>query len=94
MRVRTIQALLFVLMLSALAADVSVGCGQGYVYGPVTQKFSSSGDRGALIAVNGQTFEVPDGFWQQVQVGDTVRYSHGQWEIVRTANQPAPSPTP
>jgi len=94
MRVRTIQALLFVLMLSALAADVSVGCGQGYVNGTVTQKFSSSGERGALIAVNGQSFEVPEGFWQQVQVGDTVRYSHGQWEIVRTANQPAPSPTP
>jgi len=29
-----------------------------------------------------------------VQVGDSVRYSHGQWEVVRTANQPAPSPTP
>ena len=95
MRVRTIQALLFVLMLSALAADMSVGCGQqGYVYGAVTQKFSSSADRGRLISVNGQNFEVPEDFYTQVQVGDTVRFSHGHWEVVRTPNEPAPSTTP
>jgi hypothetical protein len=95
MRVRTIQALLFVLMLSALAADMSVGCGQqSYVYGTVTQKFSYNGERGAVIAVNGQTYEVPEGFHSQVQVGDTVKFSSGHWEIVRAANQPAPSTTP
>jgi hypothetical protein len=95
MRVRTIQALLFVLMLSALAADMSVGCGQqGYVNGTVTQKFSYSGNRGPLIAVNGQTYEVPEGFYSQVQVGDSVRFSSGRWEVIRTPNEPAPSTTP
>ena len=95
MRIRTIQVLLFVAVLSMFAADFSVGCGQGYVNGPVTQKFRGSGDAGNFsIAVNGTPYDVPQNFWYAVNVGDTVKFTGKQWEIVKTANGKTMSTTP
>ena len=91
MRLRTLQALLFVLVLSVFAADFSVGCGQGYVYGPVTQKFQSGGDNdGYTISVNGSPYTVPLEFFSRVNVGDTVKYAGSRWEIVKTASGTTP----
>jgi hypothetical protein len=103
MKLRTVQAILFVLVLSLFAADFSLGCGHGYVYGPVTQKFRHGGDDGEtfLIAVSGTPYEVPQAFWTRVELGDTVKYTGKQWQLVKTAkgetpapsNAPAPGPT-
>lgn len=94
MQGRTVRVLLFVAILSLLAADVSVGCGaKAYVYGPVTQKFSTSIQEDHLILVNGQSYSVPYDFFQRVQVGDTVRFNGSVWSIVSKGNgpeQPAP----
>jgi hypothetical protein len=91
MRLRTLQALLFVLVLSVFAADFSVGCGQGYVYGPVTQKFQSGGDNdGHTIAVNGTPYTVPLEFFNRVSVGDTVKFAGSTWQIVKTASGTTP----
>jgi hypothetical protein len=92
MKVRTIQALLFVLVLSVFAADFTVGCGQGYVYGPVTQKYRSGADQSDYtIAVNGTPYTVPIGFFNQVELGDTVKYTGSHWEIVKTAGGATPA---
>jgi hypothetical protein len=48
-----------------------------------------------LIEINGHTYSVPHGFYNIVQVGDTVRFNGRQWEIVKRAGapvQPATSP--
>ena len=97
MRGRTLTALLFVAILSLLAADMTVGCGsQAYVYGPVSQKFDVSGqETDRLIEINGQTYVVPHYFYAIVEVGDTVRFNGRQWSIVKHAGapvQPATSP--
>jgi len=87
MKVRTVQALVFILALSVFAADVSVGCGQGFIIGPVTAKYRGGADSGNyLIAVNDKPYDVPPDFYNQVQVGDTVKFTGRQWLIVKTAN--------
>jgi hypothetical protein len=92
MKVRTIQALVFVLVLSVFAADFSVGCGQGYVYGPVTQKFRSNGDADqGTISVNGTPYAVPLEFYNRVGLGDTVKFAGSHWEIVKTASGATPT---
>lgn len=94
MKLRTLQALLFVLVLSVFAADFSVGCGQGYVYGPVTQKFRTGGDTESWqIAVNGTPYEVPQEFYNQVNLGDTVKFAGKRWEIVKVAGGTTPATT-
>jgi hypothetical protein len=88
------KALLFVGILSLFAADVSVGCGQGYVYGPVTQKYASGADTGDhLISVNGTAYDVPLGFFTRVHLGDTVKFDGKAWTVVKRAQAPA-TPAP
>ncbi|HLW59793.1 MAG TPA: hypothetical protein VKV57_07680 [bacterium] len=95
MRIGTVRVLLFVLVLSLFAADYTVGCGQGYVYGPVTQKFRNGQDSGDFVlAVNGEAYSVPQGFWNSVGLGDTVRFTGREWEIVKTAQGVTPASTP
>jgi hypothetical protein len=91
MRGRTVTVLFFVAILSLLAADFSIGCGsQAYVYGPVSQKFvTSSNETDKYIEINGQTYSVPWSFFNDVQVGDTVRFNGKQWSIVKRADAPA-----
>lgn len=95
MKVRTLQAVLFVLALSLFAADFSIGCGHGYVYGPVTEKFRHGGEGGDtyLIAVSGSPYEVPPEFWARVQVGDTVKFTGKQWQVIKTAKGETPAPS-
>ncbi len=95
MRGRMVTALLFVAMLSVFAADITVGCGQQeYVYGTVTQKYATGGDTGDyVIAVNGETHTVPLTFYQQVQIGDTVRFDGKDWSIVKPGSTTAPAGT-
>ena len=95
MRGRTISVLFFIAMLSVFAADFTMGCGQGYVYGPVSQKFThNTDDVDARIAINNTPYNVPLTFYGQVQVGDTVKYDGRSWSIVKRANSPAPASTP
>ncbi|HEX9247706.1 MAG TPA: hypothetical protein VGA35_16225 [bacterium] len=95
MRGRTVHALVFILALSVFAADTSVGCGQGFVIGPVTSKYRGGADNGSfLIAVNGTPYDVGPDFYNQVQIGDTVKYTGRQWLIVKTANGTVVNPPP
>jgi len=89
-RGRTVTTLLFVALLSLLAADISVGCGsQAYVYGPVTQKYSPvPSEPNAQILINGQAYEVPMSFYNKVQVGDVVRFNGRVWSVVQQRGVP------
>ncbi len=94
MRGQTARVLLFVALLSLLAADFSVGCGaHAYVYGPVEQKYNSgAGEVDKLIMVGGQTYQVPATFYSVISVGDTVKYNGTKWAIVKTADgRPVPA---
>jgi len=92
---RALTALLFVALLAVFAADVSVGCGQGFVLGPVGQKLNSGADTGDhLITVNGSPYDVPLWFYNQVRVGDTVKFDGKSWTVVKqgpTTLGPAPA---
>lgn len=95
MRKGTLQALVLLAILSLLAADISVGCGQGYVYGVVEQKVvGPRGEQGSdkEIAINGRTYEVPPSFYNEVRVGDTVRFNGKNWAVVKRADPLAPPP--
>ncbi len=93
MRGRTVSMFFLIAILSLFAADISVGCGQGYVYGIVNQKLSAqSGETDRQIVVNAEIFAVPMSFYNEVQVGDTVRFSGRDWTIVKRATAPAPPP--
>jgi len=97
MNLRTIQVLLFVVALSVFAADFTMGCGGGYVYGQVTQKYKSgAGVSQETIAVNGRPFTVPADFWDQVSLGDWVRYNGKRWEKAEAPKSTPPGtyPTP
>jgi hypothetical protein len=89
-RGRTVTTLVFVALLSLLAADISVGCGaQAYVYGPVSQKYSPvPSEPNAQILISGQAYEVPMSFYNQVQVGDVVRFNGRAWSIVQRHGVP------
>ena len=91
MKIGTVRAVLFVLALSAFAADITLGCGQGFVYGPVTQKYHVGADADEyIIAVNDTPYSVPQSFYNQVGLGDTVKYTGKQWVLVKTARGTTP----
>ena len=94
MRGQTVRAVIFVALLSLLAADVSVGCGrEAYVYGPVEQKYTTGSDESEkLILVGGQTYQVPPTFFMEISVGDTIKYNGRKWSIVkRSDGRPVPA---
>ncbi|MHB8732364.1 MAG: hypothetical protein ACYDAB_11315 [bacterium] len=94
MRGQTVRAVIFVAILSLLAADISVGCGKNaYVYGPVEQKYVKNRDEfDPQIMVGGQTYLVPVTFFDAISVGDTVKYNGTKWSIVKTSDgRPVPA---
>ena len=89
MRIRALHVVLFVLVLTMFAADFTVGCGSGYIYGQVTQKYRTGGDAwDFIIAVNGQTYNVPPTFYQSVIVGDWVRFNGKDWVKAKPPTNP------
>ncbi len=88
MSVRMVTALVVVLVVSMLAADMNLGCtpNGGYVYGVVEAKFSGTGDNDmSVLQIASDTFTVPVSFYDEVQVGDLVRYDGKGWTIVKSA---------
>jgi len=94
MSARTLTVFVVVGLLSVFAADISTGCGQDYVYGAVTQKINAGHEQNSTIMVNGQPYEVPSDFYQQVQVGDMVKFNGKEWTIVKPGTTPNVPPLP
>ena len=93
MRGQTANVLVFVALLSLLAADISVGCGKNaYVYGPVEQKYATGQDElDRTVLISGQTYLVPPYFFNQIQVGDIVKFNGSKWSIVKKADGTVPA---
>lgn len=78
--------LLFVVTLFVLAAQILPSCGgEREVVGWVEEKF----DRGAryFIMINYVEYMVPFPFWNNVGVGDLVKFDGTQWTIVKKASE-------
>jgi hypothetical protein len=77
-------ALVVLVAVSLRASEPAAGYGPGSVAGIVTQKFTGGHDGGEYeVAVNGAPYEVPMTVWLSVQVGDVVRYTGIEWQIVK-----------
>jgi hypothetical protein len=77
------QKILALLMVGAmLPLATSAALAAGPVDGSVTQKFTNRGDDVSFrIAVDGTPYEVPQGFYRVVQVGDVVHFDGTNWTI-------------
>ena len=85
MWVRLAIALVFVLALSTLAADFTIGCGQPYVYGIVSQKYARTGENDVWrLQIGSESWGVPEAFWYQAKLGDTVKFDGVRWSIVKS----------
>lgn len=99
MRGQAVNVVVLIAMLALCAAEFTVGCGEGYVHGYVTQKISPMGsqqENDRQLVINGRTFSlIPVSFYNQVQVGDLVKFDGRNWTIEKKANAPQPaSPSP
>lgn|GEM_PF-935004 len=89
--VRVAAAVGFLLALSVFAADFTVGCGQRYVYGIVSAKYPATGDNQSwTIQVVDEWYTVPENFYYETQVGDTVKFDGRDWTIVKSAGTTLP----
>jgi len=91
--------LVLVLTLAASLAQVFPSCsGQPgdsiAVIGWVEAKFRDRAEGTFVVVINGHDYNVPEVFWQRVQVGDLVKWDGYTWTIVRRAGAtPTPQPT-
>ena len=83
---------LLLVMLTAIA-QVFPSCGgdeNAGVVGWVEAKKFEAVSHAFIIIINSADYEVPGYFWQQVGVGDLVKWDGRTWTIVKKANQPPP----
>jgi hypothetical protein len=86
--------MLRVVLLAVLAttlAQVFPSCGEKIeIVGWIERKGVEPAGHTYYITINSVDYDVPGYFWQQVQVGDLVKWDGTTWTIVRKAGQPAP----
>ncbi|MER3455747.1 MAG: hypothetical protein C4303_00280 [candidate division GAL15 bacterium] len=100
------RALALAAVLLVVLADLVPSCESQsrVVLGWVEDKYiESEGGTLYVIVVDRAPYSVPYTFYQDVRVGDKVRYDGRKWEIVRRAGEPSrlvpiellpPSPSP
>ena len=79
------------LLVSVLVvAQVFPSCGgeNTEVVGWVEAKHVEGAGHVYWIQINSTEYDVPGYFWQQVQIGDLVKWDGLTWTIVKKANQP------
>ncbi len=90
------------LLLVALTtiAQIVPSCGGGGddegagVVGWVEMKKVEPGAHAFILVINSTDYEVPGYFWQQVEVGDLVKWDGRTWKIVKRADPQKPLPNP
>jgi hypothetical protein len=75
-------------VLATTFAQVFPSCGGGGgttdVVGWVeVKKVEPGGQRGFIITINSVDYDVPGYFWQQVAIGDLVKWDGTTWTIVK-----------
>jgi hypothetical protein len=92
-----ITLLLVVLTAIAQAFPSCGGGGDGEgagVVGWVEMKKVEPGTHAFIVVINSTDYEVPGYFWQQVEVGDLVKWDGRTWTIVKRENPQKPLPNP
>jgi hypothetical protein len=93
---------LLLVVLTAIA-QVFPSCGSGGddegggVVGWVEMKKVESAAQAGhayVLVINSTDYEVPGYFWQQVDVGDLVKWDGRTWTIVKRSNPQKPLPNP
>ncbi len=82
---------LLLVMLTAIA-QVFPSCGgdeNAGVVGWIEEKKVES--HTFIIIINAADYQVPAYFWDQVEVGDLVKWDGRTWTIVKKAREPVPS---
>ncbi len=80
------KAILLVVVLSVSVAQVLPSCGMGSereIVGWVEAKYYHGRRQSYVVVINNTEYNVPDDFYDQVEVGDLVKYAGGVWTIVR-----------
>ncbi len=91
-------ALLLVVLTAT--AQVFPSCGGGGddegagLVGWVEAKKVESAGHAYILVINSTDYEVPGYFWQQVDVGDLVKWDGRTWTIVKRSNPQKPLPNP
>ncbi|HXF82576.1 MAG TPA: hypothetical protein VNN19_07480 [bacterium] len=79
--------ILLVVVLAVSLAQVLPSCGTGgtgrEVVGWVEAKYWHGRRQSYVVVINNVEYNVPDDFYDQVEVGDLVKYAGGTWTIVR-----------
>lgn len=79
------KGVLLVVILAISVAQFLPSCAgtERTVTGWVEYKYFHAGRGWYMIVINNVEYPVPDDFYDQVQVGDLVKYENGLWTIVR-----------
>jgi len=76
------------IIVGALAlAQVFPSCGgeERTVVGWIERKFPYPVRNAYIIVINDVEYDVPPEFYEEVRIGDLVKFEHGLWTIVRRA---------
>lgn len=85
-----VKVVLFVILATTLA-QAFPSCGENVeIVGWVERKGVDQMGHTFFITINSVDYDVPGYFWQQVQIGDLVKWDGTTWTIVRKAGQPPP----
>lgn len=85
-----IKAILLVVVLASVA-QILPSCGdseQQTVIGWVEAKHAQASGDGYVIVINNVDYQVPGYFWNEVKIGDLVKWDGKVWTIVRKALTP------
>lgn len=81
------KAILLVVLFATLAQAIPSCGGDEAIIGFVDEKhkLEEGGTPTYILVVNRVEYNVPPWFWNQVGVGDIVKFDKGVWSIVRKA---------
>lgn len=76
---------MLVVLLAVTVAQILPSCGgtERTITGWVEAKYYHNRRQSYVVVINNIEYSVPDDFYDQVDVGDLVKYEDGMWSIVR-----------
>jgi len=79
------KGVLLAVLLAVAAAQILPSCGgtERTITGWVEAKYYHSRRQSYVVVINNIEYTVPDDFYDQVDIGDLVKYENGAWKIVR-----------
>ena len=83
------KVFLMVVVAALGLAQIAPSCGgsdeERTIVGWVARKFPAPGLNRLIIVINNVEYDVPPEFYDEVKVGDLVKFEGGLWKIVKKA---------